>query len=200
MKKEKQEMDLYDFDNTMLPLDSGSRFWLFCLIRYPWIALCLPIQALAAALFFWNMTLLKRYFFCFVAFIPLKKAVTRFWDAYEPSIHPWARKGQRKRFTVVISASPDFLLEEIAERLEIDVLLCTKHSRKTGRVKGLNCREQEKVRRFYERFSAESVEVETVYSDSLRHDKPLFSLGKHCVHVVDGERIPFAYDEQYKSA
>ena len=37
-----------------------------------------------------------------------------------------------------------------------------------------------------------------VYSDSLRHDKPIFSLANgKCYHIVKGEKIPFDFNEVY---
>lgn len=61
---------------------------------------------------------------------------------------------------------------------------------------GENCRDGEKVRRFNEQF--ENTEVIDVYSDSLKHDKPIFSLAKgQCYHIVNGEPTPFEFDEVY---
>ena len=74
---------------------------------------------------------------------------------------------------------------------------CTKHNPKTGAIIGLNCRDEEKVRRFRELFP--DAEVTDVYSDSLRHDRPIFSLGKHCFHIVRGERREFNYESVYGS-
>ena len=39
---------------------------------------------------------------------PLNKAVNKFWDKHEKEVFPWFK--ERKRYAVVISASPDFLL------------------------------------------------------------------------------------------
>lgn len=61
----------------------------------------------------------------------------------------------------------------------------------------LNCRDEEKVRRFRELFP--DAEVTDVYSDSLRHDRPIFSLGKRYFHIVRGERREFNYESVYGS-
>ncbi|MDE6124837.1 MAG: haloacid dehalogenase-like hydrolase, partial [Eubacterium sp.] len=96
----------------------------------------------------------------------------------------------------VICASPDFLLEEIAKRLSFDYLICTRHSRKSGVIIGENCRDAEKVRRLYEEFS--DIQVIDVYSDSIKHDKPIFSLASgQCYQVVDSELVPFNFKEKY---
>ena len=191
------EIDIYDFDKTIVPFDSGSRFALYCLLHYPWIIIYLPIVAVAAILMLMkviNFTSFKKTCFMFVPLIPLKKAVNGFWNKYEKEVHKWFFN--RKRTCVVISASPDFLLEEIAKRLSFDYLICTRHSKKSGIIIGENCRDGEKVRRLYEKLS--DIQVIDVYSDSIKHDKPIFSLASgQCYQVVDSELVPFNFKEKY---
>lgn len=190
------QVDIYDFDKTMLPFDSGSRFYLYCLLRYPWIIVTLPLQAAAgllAAVRLLPLVQAKRAFFVFIKLIPLNKAVKSFWDKYEPVIYEFVRPQNRARFTVVISASPDFLLKEIAERLRFDALLCSRFDPKTLKPISANCKGEEKVARFRQAFPG--AQVDSVYSDSLKHDRPIFSLGRHCFHIVNGQRIPFDFSE-----
>lgn len=191
------QIDIYDFDKTIVPFDSGSLFCLYCAVHYPWIIICLPVILIAGILMLCraiSFTNFKKTCFMFVPLIPLNRAVKGFWDRHEKKTHKWFF--ERKRPCVVISASPDFLLEEIAERLHFDYLICTKHSRKTGIIIGENCRDGEKVRRFHEKFK--NAEVIDVYSDSLKHDKPIFSLAKgQCYHIVNGEPKPFEFDKIY---
>ncbi len=191
------EIDIYDFDKTIVPFDSGSRFALYCLLHYPWIIIYLPIVAAAAILMLLkviNFTSFKKTCFMFVPLIPLKKAVNGFWNRHENQVHKWFY--ERKRKCVVISASPDFLLEEIAKRLSFDYLICTRHSKKSGIIIGENCRDGEKVRRLYEEFS--DIQVIDVYSDSIKHDKPIFSLASgQCYQVVHSELVPFNFKEKY---
>lgn len=191
------QIDIYDFDKTIVPFDSGSLFCFYCLVHYPWVIICLPVILIAGILMLCravSFTNFKKTCFMFVPLIPLEKAVKGFWDRHENETHKWFF--ERKRPCVVISASPDFLLEEIAKRLHFDYLISTRHSRKTGVIIGENCRDGEKVRRFNEQF--ENAEVIDVYSDSLKHDKPIFSLAKgQCYHIVNGKPIPFEFDEVY---
>ncbi len=191
------ELDIYDFDKTIVPFDSGSLFACYCLLHYPWIILCLPvifIAALLAVLRIINFTGFKKICFIFVALIPLEKAVNGFWNKHEKQVHKWFLN--RKHKCVVISASPDFLLEEIAKRLSFDFLICTRHNRKTGVIIGDNCRGEEKVRLFNQKFP--NARVIDVYSDSLKHDKPIFSLAQgQCFHVVKSEPVPFEFAKQF---
>ncbi|MBQ7739635.1 MAG: haloacid dehalogenase-like hydrolase [Eubacterium sp.] len=193
-------LDIYDFDKTLVPFDSGSKFTLYCFIRYPWCIIFTPVLAIGlilALLKIIDFTAFKKICFLYVTLIPLKKAVGRFWDKYEKCVFPWFK--QRDKYSVIISASPDFLIEEISKRLEADKLICTRHNPKTGAIVGENCRYTEKVRRFYEEFDKNEVTVCDVYSDSLEHDEPIFSLATgRCYHIVNGKKIPFDYFEEYK--
>ncbi|MBR2133290.1 MAG: haloacid dehalogenase-like hydrolase [Eubacterium sp.] len=193
------EIDIYDFDKTIVPFDSGSLFMGYCLLRYPYTIVFLPLQAVGLLLVLLriiNFTQYKKLCFIFVSVIPLEKAVKAFWNRHEKQVHKWFY--DRKRYSVVISASPDFLLEEISERLGFDKLICSRHNRRTGAIIGENCRNEEKVRRLYEEFDADEITVVDVYSDSIRHDKPIFALGKNCINIVKGKKVPFNFKEKYK--
>ena len=193
-----KQIDIYDFDKTIVPFDSGSLFWGYSMLHYPWIILFLPFQAVLALLMIIKVIdfkIFKKYFFCFVMFIPLKKAVKGFWDRHENQVHKWFFN--RKRYCVVISASPDFLLGEIQKRLGFDELICTRHNAKTGAIIGKNCRDEEKVNRLFELYNKDDIEVIDVYSDSIKHDKPIFSLGKNCYHIVKGKKVPFEFKNIY---
>ncbi len=193
------EIDIYDFDKTIVPFDSGSLFMGYCLLRYPYTIVFLPLQAVGLLLVLLriiNFTQYKKLCFVFVSVIPLEKAVKAFWNRHEKQVHKWFY--DRKRYSVVISASPDFLLEEISERLGFDKLICSRHNRRTGAIIGENCRNEEKVRRLYEEFDADEITVVDVYSDSIRHDKPIFALGKNCINIVKGKKVPFNFKEKYK--
>ncbi|UKI22821.1 MAG: haloacid dehalogenase-like hydrolase [Anaerotruncus sp.] len=84
----------------------------------------------------------KNLLYIFLPLIPLQKAVCGFWNRHEKQLYQWFF--ERKRKGIVISASPDFLLEEISKRAGFDYLICTEHSRKTGMIIGENCRGEEK--------------------------------------------------------
>lgn len=195
-----KEIDIFDFDKTVIPFDSSSKFWIYCVIHNPWIIFCLPFQVLRIVPFVLKLRDLnyaKKKFFCFIRFINLEKNVREFWDKNEKAVFEWFRKDRRERPAVVISASPDFLLEEICSRLEVEKLICTRHDRKSGTIIGRNCKVEEKVKRFNEELS--DCKVISVYSDSLKSDKPIFSLGEKCFHIQkDGERKEFVFADMYK--
>ena len=191
-----RELDIYDFDKTMIPFDSGSKFCIFCFLHYPKTMLYIPLIVIAAFRYLFNrdLTSMKSDVFRFIKVIPVREAAKKFWDKNEKYVFDWAKKEKRERYSVMISASPDFLLEEIAKRVEIDDYICTVHD-KNGVIVGKNCHDREKVRLFREKYG--NPRVVNVYSDSLPNDKFIFSLGENCFHIVKGERIPFRYEEMY---
>ncbi len=194
------EIDIYDFDKTLVPFDSGSLFIGYCVLHYPWIIIMIPAILIALLLTVFKIisfTSFKKMCFLFTPMIPLEKAVNGFWNRHEKQLFPWFF--ERERTAVVISASPDFLLDEIARRAGFDYLICTRHSEKTGAIVGENCRGEEKVRRLYEKFNKDDIKVIDVYSDSYRHDRPIFSLAtRNCYHIEGGKRVKFSFSEKYK--
>lgn len=193
------EIDIYDFDKTIIPFDSGSRFTLYCALHYPWIVFTLPLTGIALVLALSGVITFDRFkkiCFLFVPLIPIDKAVHGFWKKNLRRQFDWVK--EKNRYRVIISASPDFLLEPIYRELGFDELICTRHNSKTGAIIGRNCRGEEKVRRFYEIHPEKETKVIDVYSDSLSADKPIFSLATNkCYNIVEGERVPFDFKEKY---
>ncbi len=192
-----KEFDVYDFDHTLVPFDTGTRFILYCWVRYPWCIISLPVVAVGGiltALRAISFTKFKQSCFFFVRMIPLERAVKGFWNRFAPRAYPWFK--ERRRDCIVISASPDFLLNAVKERLGIENLICTRHNAKTGAIIGENCRDEEKVRRLKEEYP--NAKIIDVYSDSYTHDRPIFSLatGK-TFHIEKGKRVEFDYNKVY---
>ena len=45
------QADIYDFDKTVVPFDSGSKFAIFCFLRYPYLIFLLPFYIVFAFAF-----------------------------------------------------------------------------------------------------------------------------------------------------
>lgn len=198
---ENREVDIFDFDKTIVPFDSGTLFVVYCMIHYPHCLITLPIIAISGllmALGIINFTQFKKTCYYYILLIPVKKAVKKFWDKYECKVHKWFY--DRPRYSIVISASPDFLLEDISKRLGFDEIISTRYDMKKGRIIGENCRGEEKLNRLFELHKREELNVIDVYSDSYKHDGPIFSLAKgQCYHIEKGKRVPFSYEQVYKN-
>lgn len=169
-------MNVYDFDNTIYDGDSTIDFYIFCLKRYPQIILKLPKQ-IRSALYYKlgkvSKTLFKQDFFCFLCEIPeINKTVGEFWDINQHKIKGWY-KDQQKRDDLIISASPEFLLRNVCDRLDIKNLIASQVDEKTGKFLTLNCHGEEKIIRYKAAFG--SVKIDKFYSDSLT-DMPMAKL------------------------
>lgn len=182
------QYDLYDFDKTVFPEDSESIFWIFCLLRRPWILICIPYQFFCLFCFFLGIggDAMKGRFFCFLRFLDADDMAQRFWKVQSRRIRPFFLPEQRKRPTVVCSASPEFLLRPICEQLQVKHLLATRMDPKTGKIDGKNCKGKEKVLRLQE--ALPGAQYQDVYSDSLKNDIHIFRLGQRCFHVTKAGR------------
>lgn len=109
------KFDLYDFDKTVFPVDSESVFYLFCLVRHPWLIVILPYQLVCLACFFLKIggDKMKGRFFCFLRFVNTEKMVKKFWEKNEKEnisvLPPGEPRSPRSRLLGVarISAAPD---------------------------------------------------------------------------------------------
>lgn len=198
---EKIKVDIYDFDKTAIPYDSALHYWFWSMAHCPWTLILLPFQL------FWGFLMVtkilpvpkfKKIAFNFVSMINTEKTVKKYWDKHQNDIYDFFKPENRAsdRKTVLISASPDFLIEEIARRMKIDYCIASPHSKKNGHLQGKVCRKDEKVRRLNEILP--NIEVENVYSDSLDHDRYIFALGKKCYLATKGNLQEFDYESAIK--
>lgn len=180
-------MNVYDFDKTIYDGDSTRRFYFFALKRYPKIALLLPYQGIMAvpfALHLMKKTDFKERFYKFLRLIPdIDTAVNEFWMQNEKRIKKFYHS-RKMHSDLIISASPEFLLEPICRKLGVS-LIASRVDKHTGKYMGLNCYGEEKVNRFLERFPYDRIKY--FYSDSLS-DAPLAMLAKKS-YIVKGERL-----------
>lgn len=173
-----EKVNIYDFDDTIYRGDSTADFYKFCLSKYPRIALLLPYQGLCFLLFLMRImdkTKFKEKFYGFLTWISdIDATIDEFWSIKKGNIKDFYNRNKREN-DIIISASPEFLLEPICKELGIRYLLASKVNRKTGKYTGENCYGEEKLRRFREAFG--ELEVDEFYSDS-RSDAPLAGLAK----------------------
>ena len=179
-------MNVYDFDETIYDGDSTVDFYKFCLKLKPYIIFRFPLITAVRFLLDGSKKLLfKERFYRFLReFDDIDDAVKRFWDGHQKNIKRWYTENHRGD-DVVISASPEFLLEPVCERLGISVLMASVVDKKTGLYSGENCWGEEKVRRFYERYK--DGKIENFYSDSYS-DTPLARISERAF-IVKGDKI-----------
>ena len=181
-------MNVYDFDKTIYKGDSTLDFYIFCLKRQPLLIFLLPIQINGLILYKLGLTSkvkFKERFYIFLKYVKRREeSLDLFWNIHKNKIQTWYLERQNSN-DLVISASPQFLLEPICESLGIKHLIASKVEFKTGKCLSENCYGQEKVKRYNEQF--EQVEIKEFYSDSLT-DSPLALIANNSYGVI-GERI-----------
>ena len=186
-------MNVYDFDKTIFYGDSTFRFILFELRRHPKTLFYLPRIGIAAfqyyALHIGTKTQFKEKMYSFLIVCDAEKDAEVFWKRYFSGIKPFYLQ-QHKDSDVIISASPEFLLKPLEDKLNVFVI-ASRVSPINGKTTGLNCYHQEKVARFREQYG--NCKIDSFYSDSYS-DEPLALLAEHA-YIVDGDRIlPWDYD------
>ena len=55
------QVDIYDFDKTLVPFDSGSLFIGYCALHYPWVLVYLPVWFIACLLFALRVLSLQKF-------------------------------------------------------------------------------------------------------------------------------------------
>ncbi len=175
-------LNIFDFDHTIYDGDCTLDFYFFCLIRQPSILKVWPKQFWAAFLFLLGIKTRDEFKSTFLIFVSVLKnpmlRVKQFWQHNSRKIKPWYKKVASSE-DVIISASPNLILEPIAKELGVKALISTKIDEK-GRIVGHNCRGQEKVTRFYQVFGNHA--VGRAYSDS-KSDMPMLNLADHAFIV-----------------
>jgi putative flippase GtrA len=160
-------MNVYDFDKTIYDGDSSVDFYLFVLCRRPYLIILMPFQVLAMMLLLFGIyskERMKEAFFVFTKYIPLQDTVCRFWDHNRKKIKSWYLS-QKRDSDVIVSASPEFLLEPIVCGVLSIALIASRIDTNTVKYIGKNCFGEEKVSRFYAAYP--SGIIENFYSDSL---------------------------------
>ena len=182
------QRNIYDFDKTIFKFDSTKKFYFFAIKKYPKMLLCLPTQFIYFIPF--SLGLLEKTKFkekMYSAFKYIKnidQEVELFWDKNKIYINSWYYKNQ-KDTDIIISASPEFLLEPICKKIGIKHLIASKVNPKTGEYTGINCYGKEKVKRLEKEFP--ETFINEFYSDSYS-DEPLAKLAQKS-YLVSGEKL-----------
>lgn len=189
-------MNVYDFDGTIYDGDSTVDFFLFALKWKPSLVRYIPKQVMG--FFFYGLrrmgkTELKERFFCFLSGIDVGRVIEGFWNQNSRKIYQWYLE-QQSPDDVIISASPEFLLKPICQRLGIRYLIASKVDEHSGCFISENCHGQEKVRRLTDEYGI--VHIDHFYSDS-HSDLPLAQIAEQAFLVKKGTIIKWVdYDKK----
>lgn len=182
-------MKVFDFDNTLYAGESSLDFFLFCLKRKKSLVKHLPSVI-------YNLIRYKAgyveietiYSFCdkmmSVFFENRDRAdemLELFWKENSKKLKPGLLKLVSEE-DAIISASPDFLLEGIRDRLKAKTIICTKTEK--DRIV-LLCYGKNKVKAFNEYFGDKAIDA--FYTDSI-NDMPMMKKAARA-YIVKGNKI-----------
>ncbi len=181
-------MNVYDFDGTIYDGDATVGFIFYTVRHHPLVMIkSLPKQISAVVAYLVgksDKTRMKSQFFSFLQYLnDVEGDVRDYWDKNQHRIKAWYLAQQRAD-DVIISASAEFLLEDICGRLGIQHLIATRMNRHTGEISGKNCKGKEKPGRFYEVFP--EGKIEGFYSDH-DSDRYMAALAKKSYLVKKNE-------------
>jgi phosphatidylglycerophosphatase C len=180
-------MNVYDFDKTIYDGDSSVDFLIFVYKKHPTLLRFTFLQLWAALKYklkITDKTTMKTTIYTyFTGLKDIDAEVDAFWLKHEYKVKDWYKK-QRKDDDVIISASPEFLLKPVCDRLNVKLIasVVDKHSGKNLRK---NCYGDQKPIRFEELYSLS--DIDEFYSDSYSDD-PMARLAKKSFLVI-GNKI-----------
>lgn len=191
---DKPQFVVFDFDGTLYKGDCSIDFYRFMIGKRPALLRFIPLQALYFAA--WKSSMMstgrfKELFFRFLSGIPpglLREFVQVFWQQQKQRMRPELCSRLKQRIAegyrcVVITASPELLVAPAVYELfgigTIGTLLV--YEKGAYRLRGANCKGQEKVKRFDERYGKEAVIAEA-YSDNAS-DRFLFQRSREAFRI-----------------
>ena len=199
------KFSIFDFDRTIYHGFSPIDFWLFFLKKH-WIAVFyFPYQIYLAILYILRIISpesFKEKILIFMKKYPqeeIEQLVKEFWQINFRKINPAVKQAldndkKEGLIIVCISASYNFILEEIKEKLHIDQIIATTYDFNTKKLVGYNCKGENKVKFFHEWVQKEyniiDCTVQKVYTDS-KTDLPLLRLAKEKFFVKNGKLNAF---------
>ncbi len=192
-------MNVYDFDGTIYNGDSGVDFVKFMfrkkkmlVLKYLLMSLKYFIRYKTKKISFKEM---KQNLFAFVKEIDdLKSFTEEFAEIHKNNIKNYYLS-LRKDDDLIISASLDFYLIPLCNKMNINNIICTKYDVKDGKIVGENCKGIEKVKRFDELYGKDAM-IENAYGDS-KNDVPIIKRALKGYIIKGKEVIPYTNDFKF---
>lgn len=179
-------MNIYDFDGTIYDGDSSIDFFVYCLQKNKRNYKILLDVFIAFGLYMLKIITKEQFKSRFFGFIKVYDdvdlQVEQFWQKNRVKIKRFYLENRRDD-DVVVSASPEFLLEPVSKMLQFN-LIATKVDKKSGKLVNENCYGKEKVKRLNE---VGIYHCDEFYSDSLS-DYPVSQIAEKS-YVIKKEQI-----------
>ena len=185
-------MNVFDFDNTIYDGESTLDLFFFYIRKKPWLLKHLATVLKAFARYRKGDVKIPEIIEIYVPMVEkdllrvmdFENDPAEFWDKHMKKIKPLYEE-LRSDDDLIITASPDFSIEEVCKRLGIKNALTSRVNKTTGKIEFVNIREN-KITAFKELYG--DAEIENFYTDSPENDAPLIELAKHAF-VVKGNKI-----------
>lgn len=190
-----EKLAIFDVDYTLTSRETLRQFYYYSLKRYPKNIIYAPRAVASGLLFVMRIFDEKRTKEAFLKFIhgmngeKMDELIKDFYEnrfkniLYKDGIE-MIRKLKNEGYKIyLISASPEFYLNELYEIKEIDKIIGTKFKKNetsyTRFMEGVNCKGEEKINRLMASLKEDNIEVDFkesyMFSDSLS-DLPLLKL------------------------
>ena len=184
-------MNVYDFDNTIYDGESFVDLFIMVLCKDPTLLRYVPTMVSGIVQYKTGTlrleTALEQYSKPFEEYVSalsdIDALVDEFWDKHMHKIKPFYDQ-VRSDDDLVISASPQIVVDEVCRRLGIKRCIGTQFDRKTGKL-GRVCFRENKIAAFREAYP--DAHISALYTDSI-HDKPLMDISE-AVYFVKGNKI-----------
>ncbi len=184
-------MNVYDFDNTIYDGESCFDLFKFYMKKDPSLLKLFPTVVKGFARYKKGEISIDEMIAKYVPLVEEKLAkidyerdTKEFWDKHMHKIKPFYKPIQQED-DLIITASPDFHIEEICKRLGIKNYLTTKVDKEKNKIT-FACIRHNKIKAFEEIYG--NREIENFYTDSPENDGPMMNLAKHAF-VVKGNKI-----------
>ncbi|MBQ9228107.1 MAG: haloacid dehalogenase-like hydrolase [Eubacterium sp.] len=185
-------MNVFDFDNTIYDGESTLDLFFYYIVRKPWLLKHLGTVLKAFARYKKGGVGIPEIIDRYVPMVE-KDALRvfdfdndpkRFWNKHEKKIKP-LYQSLRSEDDLIITASPDFNMEEICRRLGIRHWLTSRVDRATGKILFVNIREN-KIKAYEEAYG--DTPIDCFYTDSHENDAWLIEKVAHAF-VVKGNQV-----------
>lgn len=183
-------MNVFDFDNTIYDGESCFDLFKFYLKKDPALIKLFPKVIKGFALYKRGKLSIEQMISKYgvlaeegLSKIDYDNDSKLFWDKHMHKIKPFYKDIQSDD-DLIITASPDFHIKEICERLGINNYLTTKVNKQTGKIEFV-CIRENKITAFKELYGEK--EIENFYTDSPENDAALIEMAKHAFVVKKNE-------------
>lgn len=185
-------MNVYDFDKTIFYPDSVVSFLQWHAKSNPKFLIPYLIKTGFVGFLYFikiaSVSQVTEQLFSFMKDIPdLEDEIERFWDANENKISKWYL-AQKKDDDLIISASPEFFLRPIINKLNVK-LIGTQLDPVTGKVVGRSNYGKQKVKNFIKSDFFPQCVVDEFYSDSLSDFPLALCADKAFIVVNKGQKV-----------